>query len=819
MRVFLKISPIIFFLFVQSIFSQTVSNQSQLNTAIANASAGATIVLSNGVWNNLQIDINKSATAANPIIIKAETIGNVFIEGNSNIQLGGSYIVFEGFVFQNPSNLISRQSGSKTIIDAIIEFRSSNNNNCNNCTVTNIKIDAYNGTPAQETDTFKWILVHGSNNEISHSSFIGKNGVGSIINHNRSNDILDKTKIHHNYFADRIPVNNDVTGLNDQDAIRLGTSSTSLSDSFSEVYDNFFNNWAGEVEIISNKSGKNKYYNNTFRDYQGTLTLRHGDGCDVFNNFFFANENLFSGGVRVIGEDHKIYNNYFEGLRYRKPSGSGSNTTGALNITNGTPNSALNGYYQPKNIQIVNNTLVNCDLGIRVGTVQNSSTTLAPENVTVANNIILDAGISAFQEVSEPIGSSVYEGNITQNGSWDLTNGVDNNQIVTSGLLEPATDLYRLATGSAAINAGIGSYVFLTKDILGGNRPSNFDAGAEEFAANGTKLPYYVADVGTKIGFLSGNTNRLEVSVSEVNFNISGGTSTFEVASNVSWSVSESVSWLSVNSTSGVNDDTVEIIVQENTSGAERSAVITISEDGGALSSTITVNQSVMVFNSNDAEAISGITVTGVGTQAPNIPENTLDGDFSTRWSANAEDGSAYLTYDLQCRKTVSSVKIYFHKGNSRTSSFKITTSADGINFSDATSVLTSSGTTVGFEEFTISPNSTVQYVRVLGYGNSENSGWNSYEEVEIYGNNSCEVLSINDVSEKSENIIIYPVPAKDGYITVISNKNKMDSIKIFDVQGKLLRKQKIDTNSAKIDAITIWAVTISPEPFRSESL
>jgi len=203
------------------------------------------------------------------------------------------------------SNLIS--SNSK--IEPIIEFRDSSNNECNNCTVTNIKIDSYNGTSAQSTDIFKWIILYGSYNEVSHSSFVGKYGVGSIINDNRSDGQANYHKIHHNYFASRTPVGV-VNDLNDQDAIRIGTSTTSLSDSFTEVYDNLFYDWSGEVEIISNKSGKNKYYNNTFKDYQGTLTLRHGNDCEVYNNYFFADNNQFSGGIRVIGEGHKIYNNY-----------------------------------------------------------------------------------------------------------------------------------------------------------------------------------------------------------------------------------------------------------------------------------------------------------------------------------------------------------------------------------------------------------------------------------------------------------------------------------------------------------------------------
>lgn len=483
-------------LIISSANSQIVSNNTELQNAISNAQAGTIIELTDGTWNDVQISINVNATESQPCIIKAQNPGSVYFEGRSNISIGGSYIIFEGVIFQNASGLIT----SNGRIEPIIEFRDTSNNDCVNCTVRNIKVDAYNGTSAQEEDIFKWIIIYGEYNEVSYSSFIGKNGVGSIINDNHNNSTPDYSKIHHNYFADRVPVNNDVNGLNDQDAIRIGVSTTSLSDSFTEVYDNFFNNWSGEVEIISNKSGSNKYYNNTFRDYQGTLTLRHGNNTEVYGNYFFGNNNSFSGGVRVIGEDHKVYNNYFEGLRYRKPSGSGSSTTGALNVMNGLVNSPLSGYYQVKNVQIVNNTLVDCDLGIRIGT-SLSGATLAPENLIVANNIILDSNINAFEILTAATGTSINEGNITQNGSWDLTNGVNSNQTVASGLLNSGSDFYRLLSGSPAIDTGVGSYSFLTKDILGGDREVDFDAGAEEFLANGNNRPYYLSDVGQLLGF------------------------------------------------------------------------------------------------------------------------------------------------------------------------------------------------------------------------------------------------------------------------------------------------------------------------------
>jgi poly(beta-D-mannuronate) lyase len=217
-------------------------------------------------------------------------------------------------------------------------------------------------------------------------------------------------------------------------------------------------------------------------------------------------------------------------LRYRKPNGSGSSTTGAINVMNGIINSPLNGYYQVKNTVIVNNTLVDCDLGVRIGT-SLSGATLAPENLIVANNIMLDCDTNAFQIITSPTGSSSNEGNITQNGSWDLTNGVNSNQTVNSGLLSSGTDFYRITSGSPAIDAGVGSYPFLTKDILYGDREISFDAGAEEFDANGNVGPYKVADVGTSIGFASLNT--LSLNDVELQFDMFPNPATNRVSFNI----------------------------------------------------------------------------------------------------------------------------------------------------------------------------------------------------------------------------------------------------------------------------------------------
>lgn len=366
--------------------------------------------MANGTWNNIFIDINKNGTASEPITISAQNPESVFMTGNSRVYMRGSYLTISGLVFKDPSNLVV--SGST--IEPIFEL-----NKCNNCKVTNNKIDSYNGTEAQKTMKFKWIyIVDGQYNEISHNSFVGKYGIGSIINDNRSLGNADYLKIHHNYFADRTPING-LNDDNDQDAIRIGTSTTSLSDSFSEIYDNYFYNFFGEIEIISNKSGKNKYYNNTFRDYGGGLTLRHGNNCEVYGNYFFAENNDFTLGIRLIGEGHKVYNNYIEGINSFKPSGSSSSVTGGINVMNGVSNPELNQYFQVKNAQVLNNTFVNCDYAIRIGTSLGGDQ--APENLTVANNIMYNTSIDAYHINTTPIGTSISEGNITNISNSDIT--------------------------------------------------------------------------------------------------------------------------------------------------------------------------------------------------------------------------------------------------------------------------------------------------------------------------------------------------------------------------------------------------------------
>ena len=93
-------------LLVITVKAQVVNNTTELQNAVNNAQAGSVIELVDGTWIDVQLSINVNATEAQPCVIKTQNPGNVFFEGRSNISLGGSYIIFEGIIFQNAGGLI-----------------------------------------------------------------------------------------------------------------------------------------------------------------------------------------------------------------------------------------------------------------------------------------------------------------------------------------------------------------------------------------------------------------------------------------------------------------------------------------------------------------------------------------------------------------------------------------------------------------------------------------------------------------------------------------------------------------------------------------
>lgn len=88
----------------------------------------------------------------------------------------------------------------------------------------------------------------------------------------------------------------------------------------------------------------------------------------------------------------------------------------------------------------------------------------------------------------------------------------------------------------------------------------------------------------------AGATATLTVSPNILNISANTGSTSFSIASNISWNVSENANWISITPASGSNNGSVIINYDQNTSMQVRSAVITIT-GSGVPNRTVTVNQ------------------------------------------------------------------------------------------------------------------------------------------------------------------------------------------------------------------------------------
>lgn len=110
-----------------------------------------------------------------------------------------------------------------------------------------------------------------------------------------------------------------------------------------------------------------------------------------------------------------------------------------------------------------------------------------------------------------------------------------------------------------------------------------------------------------------------------------------------------------------------------------------------------------------------------------NKPENVIDGDYNTRWSA--QGAYCMLTLELPQLLPIGYVGVAWYVGNERTSSFEIELSENGTDYhsvfkGQSALTLNMTGYDAGVEN--------ARFVRIACMGNSE-SLWNSITEVKIY--------------------------------------------------------------------------------------
>lgn len=119
-------------------------------------------------------------------------------------------------------------------------------------------------------------------------------------------------------------------------------------------------------------------------------------------------------------------------------------------------------------------------------------------------------------------------------------------------------------------------------------------------------------DAGTRTVSVtqSGASEQVSLSVSDMEFAAGSGSKMLRITANTTWAVSSDKNWCSVSPTSGSNDGSVTVSVDENTSTSSRTATITV--ESAAITRRLAVTQSGATPVTPPASQDSTFTVGGV---------------------------------------------------------------------------------------------------------------------------------------------------------------------------------------------------------------
>lgn len=341
--------------------------------ALGVVEAGTEIVWRKGSYADQVITLKAAGTEDKPVILRAETLGETLFTGASRLAIKGTGAVVSGLWWKDPAAVKGK---------AVITF----DKGSERCLVEQCAITGQNTELRADIDA-KWVSIYGRNHRVERCSFLNKKNMGTLLVVWLEPEIdAPAHRILKNHFERPVTLfSADGKMINGQETIRIGTSSTSMQQGACTVEGNYFFRCHGEqAEIISNKSCANLYRGNLFEQSRGALTLRHGNGCRVSGNFFLGGGVDQTGGVRIIGEDHTVENNYMQDLQ-------GTGNKAALSILRGQKNAELSGYWQVKRAVVRGNIIVNCRYGLNVNYGSTTQTepvidTRIEQNIVVTND-------------------------------------------------------------------------------------------------------------------------------------------------------------------------------------------------------------------------------------------------------------------------------------------------------------------------------------------------------------------------------------------------------------------------------------------------
>jgi hyaluronate lyase len=520
----LIISAVLFSVNSGLAITYTVTNAADFNS-LPSLNAGDIVEMRSGIYGSINKIITSNITndilaKSSPIKIYATTPGSVIVNAPSNIRFQGWGIIFAGIDFGPGCGLVS-PTGYGEIVGADYNSRY--------ITFSHLRFNACGSTNAAGEDVH-WLALRGFNNTVEYCSFNDRpessgNATVWVMPNIEEGGINDSRNhwIHHNYFGTRY-----VGDKNGCESIRIGVGDVQTFNMQVLVEKNVFYHsiWrtngflsqAGEPEIISNKSKGNIIRNNTILESQGGICLRTGQYCTVEGNFIFGggyyssngiaigNTNALQRGIRVIGKNHIIRNNYVANVIGTYPAAALCVMSGESNYNEGDPTNNLGnvGSYLPAdNAQIYNNTFINCaQMNLGYLAPDSYGAPASPTNVLIYNNAWQGNGSASAALVRDTTSTNIAPGYtpIVLGGSggnyiYETSSsryGWTNDLVGTySASVSPAiTDVsgnYKIpASGSPLINAA-NATLSASNDIRGFARPaSNRDIGCYEREATGS---------------------------------------------------------------------------------------------------------------------------------------------------------------------------------------------------------------------------------------------------------------------------------------------------------------------------------------------
>lgn len=445
-----------------------VSSKLELKEAIENVKAGDNIVLKNGTYKNVEIKFTGEGTEDNPITLKAETAGKVFIEGESSLEISGNYLEVNGLFFRN----------GHSPKDNVIAFRTNEKEVANHSKVTNCVILDYNNLERDQDNL--WVQLYGKHNELSNCYIAGKTNGGPTVRVDLKGNqsIRNYHKIINNHFGPR-PRKGGARG----ETIQLGSSFTSMSPSNTLIANNLFEECNGEVEIISSKTNFNIIKNNVFYKSEGSVVTRHGNYVTVDGNYFIGDGvNDQYGGIRIINTGHWVTNNLFYKIK-------GKNFRSPIAIMNGIPKSPLNRYNQVTDVVVAYNTFVDSDSPLQFGVGTNISQadvlpkseirSARPLRTEVVNNVIYNSEGDAKPIIEHDKADGVtFASNIIHNNGvpFEKREGLTASELT---LTDIGSDLSVPISGFSDVEVYNGfDFETITEDLLGNSRSKSNQIGA-----------------------------------------------------------------------------------------------------------------------------------------------------------------------------------------------------------------------------------------------------------------------------------------------------------------------------------------------------